>query len=152
MGQQYMTTITAHLQDQYAFIHDALSDYITCGDTSMMAHELRGTIVDMNKKDGTGRSGFEQQFEVRVLILHRNNQKFELISMHSLLYAFVSSHKNYYINIYFGTLPFFSCPVFYDGILFYLAYYYYTLYIFTLIVYVIILSPVHGFCVQTSSW
>ena len=30
----------------------------------MMAHELRRAIVDMNKKDGTGRSGFEQQFEV----------------------------------------------------------------------------------------
>ena len=51
-------------QDQYAFIHDALSDHITCGDTSVMAHELRGAIVDMNKKDGTGKSGFEQQFEV----------------------------------------------------------------------------------------
>ena len=33
----------------------------------MMAHELRSTIVDMNKKDGTGRSGFEQQFEVGCL-------------------------------------------------------------------------------------
>ena len=30
----------------------------------MMAHELRCAIVDMNKKDGTGRSGFENQFEV----------------------------------------------------------------------------------------
>ena len=56
--------ILASCQDQYAFIHDALSDYITCGDTSMMAHELRRAMVDMNKKDGTGKSGFEQQFEV----------------------------------------------------------------------------------------
>ena len=30
----------------------------------MMVHELRGAIVDMNKKDGTGKSGFEQQLEV----------------------------------------------------------------------------------------
>ena len=30
----------------------------------MMAHELRRVIVDMNKKDGSGKSGFEQQFEV----------------------------------------------------------------------------------------
>ena len=33
----------------------------------MMAHELRGAIVDMNKKDGTGRSEFENQFQVRML-------------------------------------------------------------------------------------
>ena len=70
VSQQYniMATITVHLQDQYAFIHDALSDHITCGDTSMMAHELRGAIVDMNKKDGTGKTGFQNQFEVRMLI------------------------------------------------------------------------------------
>ncbi len=93
VGQQYMTTITAHLQDQYVFIHDALSDYITCGDTSMMAHELRGAIVEMDRKEGSGKSGFENQFEVRMLILHRNNQQVELISMCSLLYAFVFIHK-----------------------------------------------------------
>ena len=34
----------------------------------MMAHELRRAIVDMNKKDGTGKSGFQNQFEVRMLI------------------------------------------------------------------------------------
>ena len=30
----------------------------------MMAHELRRAMVDMNKKDDTGKSGLEQQFEV----------------------------------------------------------------------------------------
>ena len=30
----------------------------------MMAHELRGAIVEMNEKGGTGKCGFEQQFEV----------------------------------------------------------------------------------------
>ena len=71
VGEQcnIMASITAHIQDQYAFIHDALSDHITCGDTSMMAHELRCAIIDMNKKDGTGRSGFQNQFEVRMLII-----------------------------------------------------------------------------------
>ena len=29
-----------------------------------MAHELRHAIHDMNKKDGSGKSGFENQFEV----------------------------------------------------------------------------------------
>ena len=54
----------AFLQDQYALIHDALSDFITCGDTSVLAHELRHVIGDMDKKDGAGKSGFENQFEV----------------------------------------------------------------------------------------
>ena len=67
----------ASFQDQYAFIHDALSDYITCGDTSMMAHELRCVIVDMKKMDGTGKSGFENQFEVRLLCTR--TPKLELI-------------------------------------------------------------------------
>ena len=51
-------------QDQYAFIHDALSDYITCGDTSVIAHELQFVIGDMEKKDEAGQSGFVKEFEV----------------------------------------------------------------------------------------
>ena len=33
----------------------------------MMAHQLRFVIDDMDKKDGAGKSGFEKQFEVRLL-------------------------------------------------------------------------------------
>ena len=51
-------------QDQYVLIHDALKDYITCGDTSVEAYQLRLAIRDMDKKDD-GQSGFEQQFEVQ---------------------------------------------------------------------------------------
>ena len=53
-------------QVQYAFIHDALSDYITCGDTSVIAHKLRFVIGDMEKKDESGQSGFDKQFEVEL--------------------------------------------------------------------------------------
>ena len=45
-------------------IHDALKDYITCGDTSVEAYQLRLAIRDMDKEED-GQSGFEQQFEVR---------------------------------------------------------------------------------------
>ena len=45
------------------FIHDALNDYLTCGDTSVPAHELRRTISALAGRDGEGRSGFERQFE-----------------------------------------------------------------------------------------
>ena len=32
----------------------------------MMAHELRGAIGEMDRKDGRGKSGFENQFQVLV--------------------------------------------------------------------------------------
>ena len=61
-------------QDQYAFIHDALCDYLTCGDTSILAHQLRGEIRDMDKVDNDTRmSGFESQFKV---------QSMEMLSVH----------------------------------------------------------------------
>ena len=44
-------------------IHDALKDYVTCGDTSVVAYQLRMAINDMEKEQD-GQSGFEQQFEV----------------------------------------------------------------------------------------
>ena len=48
------------------FIHDALCDYITCGDTSVPAHELRAAIATFEKVDqSTGRTGFQEQFAVR---------------------------------------------------------------------------------------
>lgn len=46
------------------FIHDALNDFLTCGDTSVPAHELRRTISALTGKDGDRKSGFEMQFEV----------------------------------------------------------------------------------------
>ena len=50
-------------QDQYALIHDALKDYVTCGDTSVVAYQLRMVIHDMDKEEAR-QSGFQRQFEV----------------------------------------------------------------------------------------
>ena len=48
------------------FIHDALCDYITCGDTSVPAHELKAVIETFERVDqSTGRTGFQEQFAVR---------------------------------------------------------------------------------------
>ena len=48
------------------FIHDALCDYITCGDTSVPAHELKAVIATFERVDqSTGRTGFQEQFAVR---------------------------------------------------------------------------------------
>ena len=53
-------------QEQYAFIHDALCDYLMCGDTSVAAHELRMEIQSLHQADAkTRKSGFQQQFEVQ---------------------------------------------------------------------------------------
>ena len=46
------------------FIHDALVELITCGDTSVPASELRKHIKKMSQKEGDG-SGFTLQLRVR---------------------------------------------------------------------------------------
>ena len=50
------------------FIHDALCDYITCGDTCVPAHELKAVIETLERVDqSTGRTGFQERFAVREL-------------------------------------------------------------------------------------
>ena len=45
------------------FIHDALCDHITCGDTSVLAHELKATIATLGIVDrDTKRTQFQEQF------------------------------------------------------------------------------------------
>ena len=47
------------------FIHDALCDHITCGDTSVLAHELKATIARFMTVDrDTKRTCFQEQFTV----------------------------------------------------------------------------------------
>ena len=52
-------------QDQYVFIHDAVLESLTCGDTQIPASELSGAMEKLKQKDSeTGRTGFETQFHV----------------------------------------------------------------------------------------
>ena len=47
------------------FIHDALCDQITCGDTSVLAHQLKATIARFMRVDkDTKKTGFQEQFTV----------------------------------------------------------------------------------------
>ena len=49
------------------FIHDALCDYITCGDTRVPAHELRVVMATFEKfNQNTRRTGFQEQFVVSI--------------------------------------------------------------------------------------
>ena len=50
------------------FIHDAVLETLTCGDTQIPASDLRGALNKLKKVDkaldGHGITGFKKQFEV----------------------------------------------------------------------------------------
>lgn len=53
------------LQAQYVFIHDALNEYITCGETEIAANNLRSKFNHLTKQiPGKGMTGFASQFQV----------------------------------------------------------------------------------------
>jgi len=48
------------------FIHDALDELITCGETSFSVQNVRVKLNRMSKEvPGMGKTGFQDQFEVR---------------------------------------------------------------------------------------
>ena len=54
-----------HLQAQYVFIHDALNELITCGETDIPASTLRTKVNLLSKvKPGRGITGYANQFDV----------------------------------------------------------------------------------------
>ena len=57
-------TLFSMLQDQYIFIHDAILESVTCGDTQIEAGNLRRRLTQLQNKDESGRTGFELQFSV----------------------------------------------------------------------------------------
>ena len=52
-------------QDQYIFIHDAILESVTCGDTEIEAGDLRKRLVQLKTTDESGRTGLDLQFAVR---------------------------------------------------------------------------------------
>ena len=50
------------MQDQFTFIHDAILESVTCGDTQISATNLRMNVAKMKKYDT--KSGFHCQFKV----------------------------------------------------------------------------------------
>ena len=51
-------------QDQYMFIHDAILESVTCGDTQIDSGRLRKALAQLQVRDETGRSGLDLQFSV----------------------------------------------------------------------------------------
>ena len=53
------------VQDQFTFIHDVILESVTCGNTQILATNLKANITKMTKKDNHSQSqGFKHQFEV----------------------------------------------------------------------------------------
>ena len=52
-------------QAQYIYTHDALSEYIICGDTSITTKGLRDRMNELSKVSG-GESGYQKQLKVRL--------------------------------------------------------------------------------------
>ena len=53
------------MQEQFTFIHDAILESVTCGDTQISTTNLRANIIKMKKKDDKNQPhGFKYQFQV----------------------------------------------------------------------------------------
>ena len=53
------------MQEQFTFIHDAILESVTCGDTQITATNLRINVAKLKKKDNQNDArGFQYQFKV----------------------------------------------------------------------------------------
>ncbi len=65
MGVCVCVTLLPNSQAQYSFIHDALDELITCGETDIPAGALRTKVNLLSKViPGKGITGFTNQFQV----------------------------------------------------------------------------------------
>ena len=65
----YKDDMCPHIQAQYIFIHDALDELITCGETDIKAAGLRVKVNRLRKTiPGKGITGFAEQFQVDIKI------------------------------------------------------------------------------------
>ena len=59
--------VSLSTQDQYVFIHDAVLESVTCGDTQIEASSLRVAMRKLKEKSLQGGSPLQQQFSVSLL-------------------------------------------------------------------------------------
>jgi len=60
-------------QEQYIFIHDAILESLTCGDTEMDAGNLRAGLDKLLRMDQSGRTEMDHQFAVSILLVRINS-------------------------------------------------------------------------------
>ena len=61
-------------QDQYIFIHDAVLESVTCGDTEIKAADLRRKLVKLKTRDQSGLTALDLQFTVSDIFFVRKQQ------------------------------------------------------------------------------
>ena len=67
LNMAYRDDDVCTLQAQYIFIHDALDELITCGETDISAAGLRVKVNRLRKTiPGKGITGFAEQFQVDI--------------------------------------------------------------------------------------
>ena len=55
-----------NIQDQYEFIHHALSELVVCGETEVAASSLRESIDRLHvQEDDNETTGFQKHFQVQ---------------------------------------------------------------------------------------
>ena len=57
-----------HSQGQYVFLHDAILEGYTSGDTEIMVDKLGKRMTELEAEDDEGISGFRKEFEVSVCV------------------------------------------------------------------------------------
>ena len=56
-------------QEQYIFIHDAILESLTCGNTEIDAGNLRTSLDKLLRMDQSGRTEMDHQFAVSTLVV-----------------------------------------------------------------------------------
>ena len=70
----------SNLQAQYVFIHDALDELITCGETDIPAAGLRVKVNHLKKTiPGSGITGFARQFKVQFVLIFLNSDDISMV-------------------------------------------------------------------------
>lgn len=68
------------IQAQYVFIHDALDELITCGETDIPAAGLRVKVNHLKKTiPGSGITGFARQFKVQFVLIFLNSDDIGMV-------------------------------------------------------------------------
>ena len=109
-------TSTLKPQDQYVFLHDALDEYITCGETDVAVSNLRARMNKLRKHiPEKGITGFTEQFQVSFAVpmspsrclqycLVKLSQLLEQVSSHAtednctVGLEFYNKNKNRYLD------------------------------------------------------
>lgn len=62
------------MQEQFIFIHEAMEEYIACGDTSIGVANLRIAMTKLDKPCGDdGKTLLDEQFQVVIIVTVLHN-------------------------------------------------------------------------------